>query len=95
LNTDGEGEDGESFVNANGVFIHFSGHFPGSNYIIEIIDLDNNCAATDITETGEFNEELIAAAYCSDIDTIFLGEEHSSPSYNDLSRGWNQLRFSR
>jgi len=85
-------DDGESFVNANGVFIHFSGHlpqpttsFPVSNYIIEVIDLDNSCAVTkkiqqDIIDAGDFAEELIATAYCSDIDTIFLGEGHSAPS---------------
>jgi len=78
------GEDGETIVNANGVFIHFSAHTPGAlpdpSYIIEIIDLDNSCAATDIAETGEYAEELIAAAYCPETDTIFLGEEHTSPS---------------
>jgi len=78
------GEDGESIVNANGVFIHFSAHTPGvlpdPSYIIEIIDLDNNCAATDIAETGDFAEELIAAAYCPETDTIFLGQQHSTPA---------------
>ncbi len=70
-------DDGESFVNANGVFIHFSaaspGELPNPDFVIEIIDLEDNCAATDIAETGEFSFELISAAYCSDIDTIFLG----------------------
>ncbi|MCH8896551.1 MAG: hypothetical protein IH927_09860, partial [Proteobacteria bacterium] len=46
-NTNGPGE---SFVNANGVFIHFSNIGGDSDFLTEIIDLDDNCAFTEITE---------------------------------------------
>jgi len=76
----GAGDDGETIVNANGIWYHFSGHDPTSDYVMETIDLDNNCATTNIPRTGDFEEETIAGAYCAELGQIIVGENHFSPT---------------
>ena len=79
----GNGSDGETFLNANGVWYHWSGKghtLPGS-YIMETFDI-NSCATTNIPLdfSSAWDHEIIAGAYCSEFNQIIVAQEHTSPT---------------
>jgi len=58
----GNGDEGESIFFADNVLYHASGF---TNVIFETVNLGNNCATTDIPNSGDFDLEVSGSTLCA------------------------------